>query len=217
MIAFLKDSYHKIERIMGEKTLQNATDQQLLEWIVNKQQPAFAVLYDRFSRLLYGIIVAVVRDTDDAEDLLQDVFVQIWRNAATYQPTLGSPKTWLARIAHNRAIDMLRSKRYQQKKNEAQSLDGEEGAGTLLDSHAVDNVWQEMVQRDSAGRLSNALMKVSTEQRHLIELAFFHGYTHQEIAGRTGLPLGTVKTRIRAGMQSLRSTLSYLADEVHAI
>src|SRR5437762_7962793 len=92
------------------------TDQELLEQLIARHPAALSELYDRFSKLLYGIIVSVVRDTDDAEDLLQEVFVQLWRSASTYQPALGTPKRWLARMAHNKAIDHLRSKRYKQRR-----------------------------------------------------------------------------------------------------
>jgi RNA polymerase sigma-70 factor (ECF subfamily) len=197
---------------MGHIVHDTATDQQLLAAAAAKDQAALGALYDRFSRLLYGIIVAVVRDTDDAEDLLQEVFVQIWRNAGSYQPSLGSPKTWLVRIAHNRAIDMLRSKRYQQRRNEIRT-DGADSAEQIMAVGAVNDVWQETLRKDSAGRLSRALGNVPDDQRELIEMAFFLGYTHQEISTMSGLPLGTVKTRIRSGIQTLRASLADVADE----
>src|SRR4051812_25414401 len=108
---------------MNDQHLRNFTDIQLLELVTARDTAAISVLYDRFSKLMYGIILAVVRDTDDAEDILQEVFVQIWKSASTYQPALGSPKTWMARLAHNRAVDLLRSKRYRQRKSEVAGLD----------------------------------------------------------------------------------------------
>lgn len=189
-------------------------DQSLLERIASRDASALSELYDRFSKLLYGVILAVVRDTDDAEDVLQEVFVQIWKSAATYQPALGSPKTWLAKLAHNRAIDLLRSKRYQQRKMEVKREDDEElpvAPGTF----AENTTWSQTVNRERSVHLSAALTHLPPEQRSLIDLAFFQGLTHHEIAESTGIPLGTVKTRIRTGMHALRNRLHFMAaDEV---
>ncbi len=188
-------------------------DRMLLERIAGKDSSALSELYDRFSKLLYGVILAVVRDTDDAEDILQEVFVQIWRSAATYQPTLGAPKTWLVKLAHNRAIDLLRSKRYQQKKMEVHPAEEEAIAGSMT-AVAENTTWSETLHRERSVHLSSALAVLPVEQRSLIDLAFFQGLTHHEIAASTGIPLGTVKTRIRSGMQVLRSRLQFIADEV---
>lgn len=194
--------------------MRSPSDQELIEYVAAKQPEALSTLYDRFSKLLYGIILTVVRDSDDAEDILQEVFIQIWRSAHTYQGALGTPKTWLVRLAHNRAIDLLRSKRYKQKKSEVQSFgDGEQEIPTPADLIA-NTTWQETLQHEKRGYISTALSQLPQEQRSLIDLAFLQGYTHHEIAEKTGIPLGTVKTRIRAGMQCLRSHLRFFAEEM---
>lgn len=188
-------------------------DTQLLTEIAGKSQESLSALYDRFSKLLYGLILAIVRDTDDAEDILQEVFIQVWKSASTYQPALGSPKTWLVRLAHNRAIDLLRSKRHRQKQMEVR--EGVEESGMdMQEAHAEDGTWNQTVAREQTGFISTALSRLPREQQILIELAFLQGYTHQEIARNTGLPLGTVKTRIRSAMQALRTRLRFVAQEI---
>lgn len=187
-------------------------DAELLAGIAGRSQEALSALYDRFSKLLYGLILAIVRDTDDAEDILQEVFIQVWKNAASYQPALGSPKTWLVRLAHNRAIDLLRSKRHRQKQMEVRDL-SEDGPIGLQAVHAENGTWTQTMAREQTGQISSALSRLPREQQVLIELAFLQGYTHQEIAHNTGLPLGTVKTRIRSAMQTLRSRLRFVMQE----
>ncbi len=198
---------------MNAQHLRTLADADLLDCIVAQQPEALSELYDRFSKLLYGIILAVARDTDDAEDILQDVFVQVWKNASSYKAPLGSPKTWLSRLAHNRAIDLLRSKRYQQKKSEvhpADGIDSQLGAAVAIGENST---WKQTLNNDYAGHVATALQQLPQEQSQLIELAFFQGYTHQEIATQTGIPLGTVKTRIRSGMQTLRAHLGFVGEE----
>ncbi|MEO5931559.1 MAG: sigma-70 family RNA polymerase sigma factor [Candidatus Kapaibacterium sp.] len=199
---------------MNDQHLRNFTDIQLLECIAARNTAAVSVLYDRFSKLMYGIILAVVRDTDDAEDILQEVFMQIWKNASTYQPALGSPKTWMARLAHNRAIDLLRSKRYRQRKSEVAGLDSGNMDATPPAEYVDNNTWRQTVHNEQSGYISRAMARLPHEQRNLIDMAFLQGYTHQEIATATNIPLGTVKTRIRSGMQELRSYLSGTYVEV---
>jgi RNA polymerase sigma-70 factor (ECF subfamily) len=199
---------------MNDQHLRTLSDPQLLERIVAKEQEALSALYDRFSKLLYGIILAVVRDTDDAEDIMQEVFIQVWKSAGTYQPALGTPKTWLVRMAHNRAIDLLRSKRYKQKKAEVGGLGDSEQEFRPPAEYIEDSVWRATVTKEQTTHISAALSQLPAEQRALIELAFLKGYTHQEIAQETGIPLGTVKTRIRTGMQGLRGHLRFIAEEI---
>ncbi len=199
---------------MSETTIQPTTDAHLLERIAAKDQNALADLYDRFSKVLYGIILAVVRDTDDAEDILQEVFIQVWRSAGTYQPALGTAKTWLIRLAHNRAIDLLRSRRHKQKKMEIGGLDSNDADFRTPTDFVSDSTWQAAVQKEQAAYVSHALAQLPVEQRRLIELAFLNGFTHQEIAQQTGIPLGTIKTRIRSGMSVLRAHLQFVAEEV---
>ncbi len=198
---------------MNDQDTSLLSDAQLIACIATRRQEALSVLYDRFSKLLYGLILAIVRDTDDAEDILQEVFIQVWKNASRYQPLLGAPKTWLVRLAHNRAIDLLRSKRHKQKQLEVRDVLKTEQDGRPL-MQAEDTTWRQTVRQEQTGQISLALSSLPCEQRVLIEMAFLNGYTHQEIALHTGLPLGTVKTRIRSAMQTLRSRLRSVAEEI---
>ncbi|HET7152627.1 MAG TPA: sigma-70 family RNA polymerase sigma factor [Candidatus Kapabacteria bacterium] len=189
----------------------HTSDEQLLNAVSQKQASAFSDLYDRYSRLLYGTLLNIVRDTDDAEDLLQEVFVQIWNAAATYNPALGSAKGWMIRIARNRAINLLHSKRHQQKQMEVELPD--ENGSEILDKQFHDGgTLKQVVRSEEEELLNNALGALPQEQRCLIELAFLEGYSHSEIAEKLSLPLGTVKTRIRSGMISLREQLRFIEE-----
>ncbi|HVZ41310.1 MAG TPA: sigma-70 family RNA polymerase sigma factor [Candidatus Kapabacteria bacterium] len=194
--------------------MQTGSDIQLLGRIAARDSDALSDLYDRFSKLLYGIILTVVRDTDEAEDVLQEVFIQIWRSAGTYQSALGTPKTWLVRMAHNRAIDLLRSKRFKQKKVEVGSFDTSDQEARPPADYVADTTWQTTLHHEQRGQISTALAQLPPEQRTLIDLAFLQGFTHQEIAQNTGIPLGTIKTRIRTGMQALRTHLRFVGEEI---
>jgi len=154
-----------------------------------------ALLYDRYSPVVYAVALRVLSDGSAAEDILQDVFMQLWRNPQAFNASRGSLATWLAVIARNRAIDQLRKKRPEV-----------EAAETVI---SVDP------ELDSAADRSKAIEKVRAvlggmpeEQRAALEMAFFEGLTHVEIAGKTGQPLGTVKTRIRSGLVAVRKAFA---------
>jgi RNA polymerase sigma-70 factor (ECF subfamily) len=180
-------------------------DAGLLQRVVTRDTAALADLYDRHSRLLFGLILRILRDRGEAEEVLQEVFVRIWTRADSYDPRRGSPTSWLVRVARNGAIDRLRARRIR----EATGM-------PALDQHpadrgvsAADIRTPETVVSDAErhGTVMDALTCLPAEQRRLIEAAFFEGYTHNELAKRFELPLGTVKTRIRAGMLAMRQRL----------
>jgi RNA polymerase sigma-70 factor (ECF subfamily) len=185
------------------------SDEEILAQIAAKDQTAVAELYDRYSRTIYGALLRLLRDTDDAEDILQEVFVQVWLKAATYKPELGAPKFWLVRIAHNRAINLVRSKRAKMKKAEIP-----------IDSDPVNNstdlvasdLFTETANAEESALISEAMNKLPKDQALLLDLAFFQGYSHSEISEQLGMPLGTVKTRIRNGLLVLREALGYLKE-----
>jgi RNA polymerase sigma-70 factor, ECF subfamily len=169
----------------------------LLQRVVARDAGALGELYDRHSRLLFGLIRRILRDRGDAEEVLQEVFVQAWTRAHTYDFGLASPIGWLLGIARNRAIDRLRRKSVQLRAVEAAA----EPADTAADP-------EQLAAADQRRRsVQNALEALPADQRQLIEQAYFLGLTHTELAARFSLPLGTVKTRIRAGMLSLRGHL----------
>ena len=180
-------------------------DLDLLHRIVARDTAALAELYDRHSRLLFGLILRIVRNRAEAEEILQEVFVRVWTRAELYDQRLGSPTPWLVRLARNCAIDRLRARRI---RDTAGSPVLDESAAAPASS-AADIQTPETIVLDAERRKTvvDALAGLPSEQRHLIEAAFFEGYTHSELAKRFGLPLGTVKTRIRSGMIAMRQRL----------
>jgi RNA polymerase sigma-70 factor (ECF subfamily) len=177
------------------------TDLSLLQRITARDTAAVAELYDRHGRLLFGLILRIVRDRAEAEEILQEVFVRVWTRAETYDVQLGGPLPWIVRVARNLAIDRLRTRQIRA----AIDAPGRVVSAELpSDIQSPESVVLAAERRDA---LADALAGLPAEQRQLIEAAFFEGYTHSELARRFGLPLGTVKTRIRTGMIAMRQGL----------
>jgi RNA polymerase sigma factor (sigma-70 family) len=170
-------------------------EQELTAALKAKDDQAFSYLYDHYSGSLYSIILQIVKSPESANDILQEVFLSIWRKIESYDPTKGRLFTWMLNISRNASIDMLRSKTYQNSQKNQEITDNVYG---------VNQVTQTSI--DSIG-LSKFLGKLRPEQRVLIELAYFKGYTHDEIAQIEDIPLGTVKTRIRSALLQLREFL----------
>lgn len=170
-----------------------ATDAALVERIVARDESALVALYDRYAGMLSSVLNRILRDTQAAEEILQDIFYQLWRTASQFDPSRGSLPGWLLVIARNRAISRLR------RHNPSQ---GEE----LVDNMVLlpTNIESAVAQRQLLGRVKAALENLPKEQRDAIELAYFQGLTHSEIARRTGDPLGTVKTRLRSAVETLK-------------
>ncbi len=162
-----------------------------------KDQQSFSYLYDNYAGALYSIVLQVVPDKDLASDVLQEVFVNIWRKIESYDSAKGRLFTWMLNVARNLAIDMVRSKSYQNsQKNQAMpENDFFDKAGNSIQL-SVDNIG-----------LRKMVNKLKSEHRVLIDLAYFKGYTHEEIAEIESIPLGTVKTRIRSALTQLRDYL----------
>lgn len=174
----------------------NVSDVALMEKIVQRDESALAVLYDRYAGMLSSVLNRILRDGQAAEEILQDIFYQLWRSAGRFDASRGSLPGWLVVIARNRAISRLRQH------NPA--------AGDELDENTVSlafNLESAVAQEQLLGRVKGALDKLPIEQRAAVELAYFEGLTHSEIAARTGDPLGTVKTRLRSALETLRRTL----------
>jgi RNA polymerase sigma-70 factor (ECF subfamily) len=174
---------------------------------VARDETAVAELYDRHSRMIYSLILRILRSPADAEDVLQEVFVRVWTRGETYDERLGSPAAWLARIARNRAIDRFRSKRSRPEIEPAGETPTFE---TMPSTNPGDNPEALTADMATSGAIRQAIAALPEAQRTLIEAAFFEGYTHQELAARFGVPLGTVKTRIRTGLISMRDRLEHL-------
>lgn len=180
---------------MGITTLYN--EQELTALLKNKDQAAFARLYDNYSGAIYSIILQIVNDEELANDILQEVFINIWRKIEMYDAEKGRLFTWMLNIARNASIDMLRSRGYRNSKKN-QSI--QENVDITVPGNT------EQMNIDSIG-LKKLLEKLKPEQRVLIDLSYFKGYTHEEIAEQENIPLGTVKTRIRNALIQLREIL----------
>jgi RNA polymerase sigma-70 factor (ECF subfamily) len=187
----------------------SAVDLTLIRRIVARDQDAVAELYDRHGRLVYSLALRILRSPSDAEEVVQEVFVRVWSRADSYDERLGTPAAWLARIARNRAIDRFRSRRARGGL-EPVAGDPAREAETAVASSVDDNPELLIAGQSTAGAVRGALARLPEAQRRLIEAAFFEGYTHQELADRFGVPLGTVKTRIRTGLTVLRGRLEHL-------
>lgn len=181
----------------------------LLQRIATRDEQALAALYDRHSSLAYGVILRILRDSADADDVLQETFVRVWSRAETYDARLGAPAAWLTRIARNRAIDRLRAKRVRKHIAVDPGLTPEGEPAPLPEP--ADHVTPEVVVQEAStsSALRTALHRLPDAQRELIEAAFFEGYTHHELAARFGMPLGTIKTRIRTGLLTMRGRLEH--------
>ena len=173
------------------------TESELVSLLKSKDSKAFSYLYDNYSPSLYTVIAQLVNDMEIANDVLQEVFINIWRKIDSYDPLKGRLFTWMLNIARNASIDTLRSRGYQNTRKN-QSLQEK-------------NEWPETgksgsVNIDSIG-LKRVVERLKREHRVLIDLAYFKGYTHEEIAAIEDIPLGTVKTRIRNALMQLREYL----------
>ena len=170
-------------------------DAALLERVRRGDDAAMTVLFDRYGKIVYSVALRVLREPASAEDVLQEIFMQVWRSPGSFLETKGSLGGWLAVVARNRSIDTLRRKRPTDQVEEV-SLP----SSCNLAEEAERNMMME--------RARAAIVHLPAEQRKTLEMAFFEGLTHTEIAEVTGDPLGTVKTRIRSGLLTLRKAFS---------
>jgi RNA polymerase sigma-70 factor (ECF subfamily) len=152
--------------------------------------------------LLFNIAFRVLKNHEAAEDVVQEVFVQIWEKAPLYDPSRGKPSTWAVVLTRNRAIDRVRSERRGDRLRE--KVESEAAVGEQFDDRSS---FDAVTALEAGSQMRQAIQKLSVEQREVIDLAFFHSLTHVEIAERLGIPLGTVKARVRRGMLKLRDLL----------
>ncbi len=176
-------------------------DNQLITLISNGEKEALDVFYNRHARSVFSLARYMLRDTTLAEEATQDIFVNLWLKASSYNPQRGKPKAWFMSIAHHRIIDLIRArKRHLQSTNEVshELLDLHPSSGPGTEELAYRNLARETIIK--------ALASLPSEQREVLVLAYFEGYSQSEIASKLGQPLGTVKTRVRLGMQKLRAS-----------
>jgi RNA polymerase sigma factor (sigma-70 family) len=178
------------------------SDEALILAIAGGAVWAMEPLYQRYSRILYSLVYRMVSDHQVAEDLIQDAFLSVWRRAVSYSPQSGAVRSWLISIVHHRTIDYLRSVR---RRSVLKETTWEE---TEVDERAAfPDVWEEAWRSVQSAQVRAALMNIPTEQRMVIELAYFQGWTHSEIAAGCQIPLGTVKARLRLGLIHLKRAL----------
>jgi RNA polymerase sigma-70 factor, ECF subfamily len=185
-------------------TSSGRTDEQILAALAQREIAALEELYDRYSRVAYSLAYRIVGDRGTAEDVVQDAFLSVWRQAATYKRERGAARTWLMSIVHHRSIDRLRSGASSANLIPYDTLP-ESSEETLKPS-----IWQQAWNSVRGDIVRRALERLPVEQKKSIELAYFSGYTQAEIAELMGVPLGTVKGRMRIGLQKLRSMLDAL-------
>lgn len=168
-------------------------DQDLMEAIAQGDEAALGQLYDRYSGLVYSVALRVLRDTGAADEILQDVFFQLWRKASQFDASRGAMGSWLVVMARNRSISRLR------RKSSVEETNVEEIA--VAQPYRMEN---SLMQREMLAKVRGAMDGLPPAQRDAVELAYFEGLTHSEIAERTSEPLGTIKTRLRSAMETLR-------------
>jgi RNA polymerase sigma-70 factor, ECF subfamily len=172
----------------------------LIKSLAGGDQSAMTTLYDSTSRLIYGLVLRILNEASTAEEVLLDVYMQVWRQASHYDATRGAPLAWLTTIARSRAIDRLRSGSHERHfKQPLESAAMTTATGASAEDFTVASEMQKLVRE--------ALDTLPAEQREVIELAYYGGLSHSEIAVKLGQPLGTIKTRTRLGMMKLREAL----------
>ncbi len=173
-----------------------ASDAALVRRVEAGDEAALASLYDRYANLVYSVAFRVLREKSAAEEILQDIFYQLWRTADRFDPARGSLSGWLLVAARNRAISRLRQ----------QHPPADDPA--RLEVALPFNLESAVAQRQAMTKVQQSMQQLPPEQRQAMEMAYFEGMTHSEIAARTGEPLGTVKSRLRAAVETLRRVLN---------
>ncbi len=176
------------------------SDDELIAAVARGDHPALLALYDRHGRVAYGLAYRILGDAGAAEEAVQDAFLRIWRRASTFDPSRGMVRSWLLTIVHHCAIDQLRRR--------SGSPPVVAGLDEVAERQAVPDAWSDVSGRLESERVRGAVAALPSDQRRAIELAFFDGLTHREIAERDGLPLGTVKGRLRLGLRRLYGLLA---------
>ncbi len=188
--------------------MDSRTDLDLLIAIQERaDNSALGALYDRYGRNVFALANGILRCKPDAEDVMQEVFERVWKKSHTYQEALGNVKSWMLRIAHNRSINRLKARAI---RLAPLGYTSDSATGGMPES--VTDSFETDTNFDIGEYIRKALSYLPQEQQRLIELAFFKGLSHSEIAETERIPLGTVKTRIRSGVMRLRSELKFLKD-----
>jgi RNA polymerase sigma-70 factor, ECF subfamily len=183
------------------KDLRDLADEELMQLVRRGQAPAFEVVYERHASAAFSLAYRIVGTRNGAEDVSQEAFLNIWRSGARYDRARGSVRTWVLGIVHHRAIDYLRRATVHDKRRAS-----DEGMDERFE--AAERTDVEVARRDEAETVRSAIGTLPTEQSQVIELAYFGGFTHTEIAEMLETPVGTIKGRMRLGLKKMRDQLS---------
>jgi RNA polymerase sigma-70 factor (ECF subfamily) len=179
--------------LVGRRRIRERTDEELLEAVAAGDEEALGALYDRFGRVAYGVALRILRDRALAEDAVQEAFLALWRSAERYRQERAKPATWILTLVHRRAVDLVR--REDRRRGEPLDEAPEPAGGTVPEEASL---------RERRASVQAALQELPADQRQALELAYYGGYTQSELAERLGVPLGTVKSRMFAGLTRLR-------------
>lgn len=199
-------NYARSNQGMEDRTARQSQDRQLMVRIAQGDQLAFSALYDRLSGPLYSMAIKMLGDASEAEDVLQEACLQIWRRSATYDPERSSVFSWAILLTRGKLIDRLRARGRRARLLSA-STDDEEQVPNTADASSTENTADNVSKNEEAVRVRSVLGRLPAEQRQSLEMAFFSDLTHHEIAAQLKEPLGTVKARIRRGLLRLRDEL----------
>jgi RNA polymerase sigma-70 factor (ECF subfamily) len=177
--------------------LRGLADEELMERVADNDADAFEVVMERHADAVFGLIYRMCGRAALAEDVAQEVFLTLWRRAASYDRTRGGVRSWALGVAHNRTVDVLRRDNVHSRRRAS-----DEGIEDTLE--ATEHTDDQAIDKVASGEMRGALQELPTDQRRVIELAYFGGFTHNEIASMLEMPLGTVKGRMRLGLERLR-------------
>jgi RNA polymerase sigma-70 factor (ECF subfamily) len=181
------------------------SDEALVALVARGDEDALAELYDRVGRIAYGLALRILRDERHAEDAVQEAFLQVWRSAASFRPERAKASTWVLTLVHRRAVDLVR----REERRQADPL-SDDAAAVLADGEQTDEAAWLRFERE---RVQSALRTLPDLQREALELAYYGGFSQSELAERLGVPLGTIKSRMFAGLARLRELLDEATEE----
>jgi RNA polymerase sigma-70 factor (ECF subfamily) len=184
---------------LDSAVIANHEDSDLISAVAGGDGAALMALYDRYNRQAFGLAFRILSDASTAEEVVQDAFMALWRNAKSFDTSRGGVKTWLLTIVHNRSIDRLRSAK---SRGGTVELEVADYAGANTDP------WDDVTTEIDGAQVRAAVAELPPDQRTAVEMAYFQGLTHQEISERTNIPLGTVKGRLRLGLKKLSTSLA---------
>lgn len=185
------------------------TDDVLFQRMAEQDQAALAEIYDRYAKVVYTVACRILKNPTEAEDVTQEIFIQLWKKSSSYHSKTGTALSWIITMTRNKSIDRLRS---QKKHSHLSDQDVEQSQSTPEETEKNNLFFHPLLQKEKRTLIQKALTTLPKDQYKAIELAFFSGFTQKEIAQKLNQPLGTIKARIRRGMMQLRKPLQELRE-----